>query len=249
MVRENLIKKFSLTFIGFKSILFKLDLCASFFKLFLDLFCVSFGDALFNRLRSAVNQCLCVFQAQTGDVFHQFDNAHLACASLSEDNVEFGFLFFSRERAAQPAITTGAAQETPNSSSIAFIQLVQFKNGQCFDVINKLCDFFRSHDNNLPFNLILTLCGFFLLCNFVKRNSHTADVAGKHAQELCNQLILDGSLPTSATFAASRTSPSIKPALIVKQFLSESHILQQLSPEQPDRTRKVQERLCLRAKE
>ena len=50
-----------------KSNLLDFDFSASSFKLFLDLLGVFFGNTLFDRLRSGLNQILGLFQSQTGN--------------------------------------------------------------------------------------------------------------------------------------------------------------------------------------
>jgi len=77
----------------FRRRLFYFSLGTSFGQLLGNVFSFSFGYGFFNGLRSAVNQVLGFFQAQTGDSTYNLDHVNLVVASGGQDYVELGLLF------------------------------------------------------------------------------------------------------------------------------------------------------------
>src|SRR5690606_21110745 len=78
-----------------KTDLLQFSLSASFFKLLLGSFSVSFAQTFFNWLRCTVNQVLGFFQAQASDFTHSFNDANFVCADFSQYEGELCLLFSS----------------------------------------------------------------------------------------------------------------------------------------------------------
>ena len=89
----NLTGKIRLSTQGRASLL-ELDLGACFFQSLLGSFGLFLGSGFFDGARSAVNQCLGFFQAQTGQLANCLDDVNFLVASFGQNDVELG-LFFS----------------------------------------------------------------------------------------------------------------------------------------------------------
>src|SRR6188768_3820268 len=72
--------------------LFQLDGRACGFELLLDLLGLVLVDAFLDRLRSALDQVLGLFQAEAGDRAHLFDHIDLLGTYRGQDDVELGLL-------------------------------------------------------------------------------------------------------------------------------------------------------------
>ena len=73
--------------------LLKLNSCANFVKLILDLFSFFLANGLFKSLGSAVNNSLCISKTKAGDLTNNLDNLNLLCASFLKNNLKLGLLF------------------------------------------------------------------------------------------------------------------------------------------------------------
>src|ERR1700733_7658824 len=73
--------------------LLNLDCCPSLGELLLDRLGFVFSDALFDRLRSAIDQVLGFLQTKTRNLAYRLDYVDLIGANFLEDNGELGLLF------------------------------------------------------------------------------------------------------------------------------------------------------------
>ncbi len=99
------------------------DFGARVFELLLDGRGFFLVDALFDGLRSAVDEVLGFFQAEARDFANRLDDVDLVAADVGENDREFRLLFRRCRAAAAPpppATTVAAAAETPKVSSIFF---------------------------------------------------------------------------------------------------------------------------------
>src|ERR1700722_8141404 len=68
------------------------DRTAGFDDLGLDLLGVVLADGLLDRARSAIDEVLGFFEAETGDVLDDLDNLKLRIARGGENDIKFGLL-------------------------------------------------------------------------------------------------------------------------------------------------------------
>ena len=69
--------------------LLDLDLGADFFELLLDLFGLLFGNAFLEGLGSFVDESLCFFKSESGDVFYSLNNFDFAFSAVFQNYVKF----------------------------------------------------------------------------------------------------------------------------------------------------------------
>jgi hypothetical protein len=141
-----------------QSRLLHFDLRTGFFQLLLQIVGFVLANTLLDWFRSgSVDQFLRFLQAQTGDRTHFFDHIDLVCAGFRQDesNSVFSSSAAAAAAAAGPAAATatGAAALTPRRSSKSLDQLGNLKNGQTFDVRDKLLHL--RHSIQLCFRLTL----------------------------------------------------------------------------------------------
>src|SRR6267142_2762931 len=84
------------------SCLLNFDCCAGFGKFLLDVFCFVFGYAFLDRLRSAFDQILGLFQAKACDFTNSFNDTDLVTANRRKDDIEFRLLFSGSRCAGTP---------------------------------------------------------------------------------------------------------------------------------------------------
>lgn len=122
----------------------------SFSQLGFQVFSFSFAYALFNSLGSAVNQFFGFFQAQTGQVFYDFNDVQLVGAGSFQYYVKRSFFFSSR------GSTTGSRAGNGNGSSSRLNAIFVFQDGsqfvylfysQVYELFGKL--FQIGHDNGI----------------------------------------------------------------------------------------------------
>jgi len=92
-------------------LLFELHAGASFFQLGLDTVGLFLGSTLLDSIGSTVNQVLGLFQAQTGDGTHNFDDVDFLFTYSGEDDVKLILLFDSG------GIATGGRASSSNSKA------------------------------------------------------------------------------------------------------------------------------------
>ena len=136
------------TFRGIK--LLDLNLSASLFQLLLDVLSLSLGSLLLDSLGSAVNDSLSLLQAQTGDLLDQLDDAHLASASLDQDDVELGLLFLSGSSSASSGGSSSSNSRNAELFAVCVDELLQLQNGQLLDGVDDGSNLLRSNGNNPP---------------------------------------------------------------------------------------------------
>ena len=121
----------------YKENLLEFDLCASLFQFSFDFLSLSFGSSLFDWLWTLVNQSLSLFQTQTGDLFNQFDNAHLGSASVFQDNVKLGFLLSSSGSSWSSSNSYRSSSGNAKFFFKCFYELSKLNNSQFFNILNK----------------------------------------------------------------------------------------------------------------
>ena len=124
--------------------LLNLNLSASLFQLLLDVVSLSLGDLLLDSLGSAINDSLSLLQAQTGDLLDQLDDAHLASASLDQDDVELGLLFLSGSSSASSSGSSSSNSGNTELFAVSVDQFLQLQNGQLLDGVDDGSNLLRS---------------------------------------------------------------------------------------------------------
>ena len=130
--------------------LLNLNLSAGILQLLLDVVSLSLGSLLLDSLGSAVNDSLSLLQAQTGDLLDQLDDAHLASASLDQDDVELGLLFLSGSSSASSSGSSSSNSRNAELLAVCVDQLFQLQNGQLLDGVDDGSNLLRSQSSNPP---------------------------------------------------------------------------------------------------
>ena len=119
--------------------LLKLDGSAGFGKSRLNLLSFVLGNALFDRLRSCLNEILCVLQTQTRDLTDCLDDVQLLCAEACKDNVELGLLLSCGSCCGYTELLLNRLQE-----------IGKLQNGQRLNLFQNIGNLFGCHFNIPP---------------------------------------------------------------------------------------------------
>ena len=106
-----------------------------------------FGNALFDRFGSALDEVLRLFQAETGDAANGFDDVELLLAEVGKDDVEFGLLLGSGGSRSS-AGGAGNGDGSGGNAELLFERLHEvgeFKNGETLHKVKDLGGLFGSH--------------------------------------------------------------------------------------------------------
>ena len=110
---------------------------AGFFQLRLDSFGIVLGSAFLDSLRSAVDQFLCLFQAQASQFADNLDDRDLVRASFGQHNVKLGLLFSSGSASSSRSGSNGNRSSGGNAELLfeSLNELGQLQDGQGLDIL------------------------------------------------------------------------------------------------------------------